>query len=689
MNSVGDDVQGRHNVLGRGLRSLADAPGLRNVLELCLFETAFYFAYRYGMSSFRGASASPFWYPDSVLLSALLMSPPRRWWIFVLAPLPIRLFTQDLPLEFLVATFAIDSAKGLLAATALRRFVKNPLRLETVREFGAFCLFAVLLIPGASALAGAAAIHFYLGYGYWAACEQWFLGDALAQLVVTPAILYLILGAAFSIRALSAKRCMEGGLLAVGLMLTCYMAFNTSADSIGVTDARFYAPVPFLFWAAVRFGMFGASGAVAVIAFFSVHAALDGRGPFSGLSPDGTALALQNLLLLRAAPLYLVAVLVEQRRSVELSLRESEERFRSMANTAPVMIWTSGPDKRYEFFNQGWLDFTGCALQQALEIGFEQSMHREDVQQCAEVYHSAFDARRQFEMECRLRRHDGEYRWILNQGVPRYAPNGAFVGYIGSAIDITDRKRAEEVNRNLAHTQRLAIMGELTAMIAHEINQPLTAMLSNAEAAEILLERADPPLNEIRAIISDIRKNDLRADEAIRRIRALLRKRETQMQPLDINGAVSDALELVAGDALRRRVRIVAELAWGLSPVLGDRVQLEQVLLNLIINAMDAMADTPVSARHLTVQTRSGRDDSVEVAVTDSGSGIAPDRLASVFESFYTTKKEGMGLGLSIARSIITAHQGRIWAENNSSGGATFYFSVPAARDPAQKQTGG
>ena len=171
-------------------------PFLRNALGMCVFGAAFYFAYRYGMS-FSHATASPFWFPDSVLLCALLMVRPGRWWVFVLAPLPIRLLaavSADLPLWFLLTTFAIDSAKGLLAAVALRRFLRNPVRFETVRDFALYCLFAVLLVPAASAFGGAAARHF-LGYGYWPAWEQWFLGNALAQLVVTPVIFYWVLGA--------------------------------------------------------------------------------------------------------------------------------------------------------------------------------------------------------------------------------------------------------------------------------------------------------------------------------------------------------------------------------------------------------------------------------------------------------------------------------------------------------------
>jgi PAS domain S-box-containing protein len=439
-------------------------PFFRNALGMGVFGAAFYFAYRYGMS-FSYATASPFWFPDSVLLCALLVVRPSRWWVFVLAALPIRLLapvSANLPLWFLLTTFAIDSAKGLLAAVALRRFLSVPIRFETVREFAIYCLFAVLLVPAASAFAGAAARHF-LGYPYWPAWEQWFLGNALAQLVVTPLIFYWVLGAPWNAPARFATRWVEGTLLTAGLIVTAYIAFDTDAGMSGFAEPRFYAPVPFLFWAAIRFGMLGASGAIAVIAFFSVAAALQGHGPFSGHSPVDTAIALQHFLSLRAAPLYLVAVLIEQRRRTENSLRESEERFRTMANTAPALIWMSGPDKLCDFVNQGWLDFTGRTLEQELGNGWTERVHGEDAWRCLETYHSSFDARHRFEMEYRARRYDGEYRWILDRGVPRYVADGKFVGYIGFAIDITDRKRIQEKNYELVHHLRQRVK-ELTAL---------------------------------------------------------------------------------------------------------------------------------------------------------------------------------------------------------------------------------
>ena len=213
-------------------------------------------------------------------------------------------------------------------------------------------------------------------------------------------------------------------------------------------------------------------------------------------------------------------------------------------------------------------------------------------------------------------------------------------------------------------------------MVAHEINQPLGAILSNADAAELLLDSADPPLGAIREILCDIRKSDLRANEAILRIRALLGKREICLQPVDLNATIVEVLRFAGADLLRRQIRVHSDLAPSLALVSGDRVHLQQVLLNLFVNAMDAMKDTPMANRLLAVSTHRDGPDAVEVVVADRGHGIAPDKLSGIFQSFFSTKTDGMGIGLSIARSIVESHRGRIWAENRKGGGAAFHFTV-------------
>jgi len=369
---------------------------------------------------------------------------------------------------------------------------------------------------------------------------------------------------------------------------------------------------------------------------------------------------------------------ITERKLAESKIRESEERFRNMANSAPVLIWIAGSDKLCEFFNQGWLAFTGRALEQEIGNGWVQGVHPDDMRHCLEIYHSAFDARRRFEMEYRLRRHDGEYRWVLDTGAPRFAPDGEFLGYVGTAVDITGKKQAEQSNRHLAHLQRLAAMGELTAAIAHELRQPLTAISFNVDAAANRLNTAKPDLQELAEILCDIRADGQRASDVISRIQDLVLRRETRMEPQDLNSIVGNTLHLLASEAQSRRIQVRAELRPGIPLVLGDRTQLEQVLINLTMNAMDAMANT--TTRRLTLRTRTNGREHIEVTVTDGGNGIDPDHLPHLFEAFFTTKRAGMGLGLFLARSIVESHRGRIWADNNPGGGAIFHFTVPVAQ---------
>jgi two-component system, LuxR family, sensor kinase FixL len=503
---------------------------------------------------------------------------------------------------------------------------------------------------------------------------------------------------------------------------------------------------------------------------------------------------------------------ITERKKMEKELRESEERFRMMANTAPVMIWMSGPDKLCTFFNKGWLDFTGRVLERELGDGWAEGVHREDLARCLRTYAQAFEARQEFTMEYRLRRADGEYRWVVDHGVPRFEGDGNFLGYIGTVSDITERKRAEEAlekehaflrqiididpnfifakdrdgrftlanravaeaygttvenligktdadfnpndkeveffhtmdlevidsleerfipeepitdaqgrvrwlqtvkrpiverdgtanqvlgastditmrkaaeaelqrNRDeLAHTTRVSTLGELTASLAHELNQPLGAILSNADAAEMLLMAEPPALDEVREILADIRNDDRRASDVLRGLRGLLRKQEIQREPLPINDVVAELLRLLSIDAAHRKVALSFEPAENLPLVEGDRVNLQQVVMNLVLNAMDATAELAEGQRRVVVRSGAVDDGRVMVSVSDSGPGITADRLPKLFDPFFTTKKEGMGMGLSIARTIVEAHHGRIWAENNPEAGATFYFTLPVAR---------
>jgi C4-dicarboxylate-specific signal transduction histidine kinase len=259
--------------------------------------------------------------------------------------------------------------------------------------------------------------------------------------------------------------------------------------------------------------------------------------------------------------------------------------------------------------------------------------------------------------------------------------HGRIVGASTIARDITARKKAEaeaiEQRAELAHLSRVTMLGELSGSLAHELNQPLTAILSNAQAAQRFLGHENVDLDEVRDILTDIVEQDKRAGEVIRRLRLLLKKGEVEVQPLDVNGAVQEVLKLIRGDLLNQRVTTLTKLGPGLPTVKGDRVQLQQVLLNLVMNACDAMSGTAPADRQIVVSTELSDDTGICFSVSDRGHGLATEQLEKVFEPFFSSKAHGLGLGLSVCRSIITAHGGKLWAVNNPEKGATFHFTVP------------
>jgi C4-dicarboxylate-specific signal transduction histidine kinase len=254
-----------------------------------------------------------------------------------------------------------------------------------------------------------------------------------------------------------------------------------------------------------------------------------------------------------------------------------------------------------------------------------------------------------------------------------------------SITDITERKWAEETLRQtqaeLAHISRVMTMGELTASIAHEVNQPLTAVINNGNASLRWLGRETPDLDEVKGALRDIVRDGQRASDVIAGIRALLKKAPTQAVPLDINEVIEEVIGLTQREVQRHEIRLRTELAADLPPVLGDRVQLQQVLLNLVMNGIEAMSPVVDRPRELLIRSARARSDGVLVAVQDSGIGLAPQTLEQIFDAFFSTKPAGMGMGLSIGRTIIKAHGGQLWAECNPVHGATFQFTLPEARE--------
>jgi signal transduction histidine kinase len=282
-------------------------------------------------------------------------------------------------------------------------------------------------------------------------------------------------------------------------------------------------------------------------------------------------------------------------------------------------------------------------------------------------------------LECSTSTPLGEH-WYEVVAEPLRRPTG---GAVVMLTDLTARKRAEleaqQHRAEAAHAARAATLGELAAGLAHELNQPLAAIMTNVQASRRLLTSEHPPMGLVGEILDDIASDDLRAVEIIRRMRALLVKGQVDVQPLDLNELVGDVLRLVASDAILRRVRVHRRLEPDLPGIKGDRVQLQQVILNLVVNGLEAMSDMPAPRRHLTIETDLHEDGLVTFTVRDHGPGIAPELLAKIYEPFFSTKSDGLGMGLSICRSIAEAHGGRLRAANHSSGGAVFEFALPVA----------
>jgi PAS domain S-box-containing protein len=370
---------------------------------------------------------------------------------------------------------------------------------------------------------------------------------------------------------------------------------------------------------------------------------------------------------------------ITERKRSEAELRESEARFRLVADSAPVMIWMSGTDQLCTYFNKPWLDFTGRSIDRELGNGWAEGVDPEDLRECLDTYIQSFDRRAAFKMEYRLRRHDGEFRWILDIGVPRFNPDGSFAGYIGSCIDVTEQRRAQEqlhqAQEDLARVTRVVSMGELAAAIAHEVNQPLTAIVTNGQFCLRQFDDATSNPNELRAAITSIVNDGSRASGVISRIRGLLTKDSPNRTDLNINQIIQDVTILLRNEFTRNRVSLRTELPSDLPHVTGDPVQLQQVLINLIMNAIEATRTSTNGRREILIRSAKNPDD-VLVQVQDSGPGIHPELAHRIFEPFFTTKANGIGMGLSISNSIIESHGGRLGIAPSSTG-ALFEFTLP------------
>jgi PAS domain S-box-containing protein len=409
---------------------------------------------------------------------------------------------------------------------------------------------------------------------------------------------------------------------------------------------------------------------------------------------------------------------ITERKRAEESLRESERRYRHIFQTAGVSIWEEDFSqieaaiddlkaqgvRNFRQYLAGHPEFVRQATSMAKILDVNDvtvklfgarskdellvSLHKVYLPETEEVFAGELiaiaEGRTSFESETVLQTLKGNRLAVLFTITLPPQP-AKLNSVLVSITDITERKRAEEAlskaQTELAHITRVTTMGELAASIAHEINQPLAAVVTNGNACMRWLARSQPDLEEAKEAAQRIIRDGKRASEVIARIRALLKRTATNRLPLDINEVIQETMALAQNEARRRRVSLRTDFAANLPSVLGDRVQLQQVILNLMMNGIEAMSSAGDRSRQLLIKTQRDDSDQILISVTDSGIGLDPKHAERLFEAFFTTKTEGMGMGLSISRSIIEAHGGRLWATQNAGSGATFQFTVPMSPD--------
>ncbi len=364
-------------------------------------------------------------------------------------------------------------------------------------------------------------------------------------------------------------------------------------------------------------------------------------------------------------------------------LKDSEARLDLAASAAGLGLWAWEPRQRQLWATSPARYLFGLKAEGRVDVAtILARIHPDDFERVDRLWREGAASGDEVEVQFRVTSAEGAVRWIAAHGRAELDARGDLATIQGVLRDVTEQRRAreenEELRRELAHVGRISVLGTLSSSLVHELSQPLGAIMLNTEAGELLLQRPNPNLEEIRQILADIRRDDCRAAEVIESLRRLLKRRQLDFAPLSVDALVQDVATLLKSDAIARNVRLECITDTALPAVRGDRVHLSQVLINMIMNGMDAVADLPPALRRVKVRARAKMAGEVEVTVSDNGTGVPDSIMNRIFEPFFTTKASGMGMGLSVSRTIVDAHGGKLWAENDGSGGATFRITLPS-----------
>jgi signal transduction histidine kinase/integral membrane sensor domain MASE1 len=687
MDQIAPDISARS--LQERSAQFGGAATIRNVIVVAI---AYYLgaeiAFLIGTLSDR--IFAPFWPPNIVLFCALLVAPPRQWWIYIAAALPAHTLAElgvGMPIPQLIVAFATNCLVAIANAFAVRHLMVEPPWFGTVRKTIIYVLITAFLSPAFCALGGAFVQILGGGsiddYGlFWA---RWYAANALGSLTLGP-IAMICLESTTRPRIAPIGRAVEAAVIAVFLIAACIIAFeDLPSIATGYLPLLLYLPLPIIIWAAVRFGAKGASGAVFVISVALIWRTLNGPSLFDIGSPEANVFGMQLFLIGLSPPILLLGSAIEEARRAERTTREREERISFAAASSNAGLW------QYEFATGAFwtTDYCrtlfGLSPSEPLTLdGLVSRIHPNDSPTASAALASAISRATPLDIEFRVQDGD-DIRWISACARPVAGDDGKPAAMSGAFGDVTSRKLAEaegDVQRQeIAHLMRVSMLGELSGGLAHELTQPLTAILSNAQAGKLLLTKGNKSLSEIGNILDDIIAEDERAGEVIHRLRSLLKKGEVKHEPIDMNELIASTLRLLHSELIDRRMSVNFDNAANLPATLGDPVQLQQTLLNLLMNAMDATEHMPPARRTISVSTATTDDGGVEVHIYDRGTGLPPSREHEVFQPFFTTKKRGLGLGLSICTSIVKLHGGTLSLQNNVREGASAVFQLPPPVD--------
>ena len=757
---------------------------------------------------------SPVWPTNAILLCALVVTPVRHWWAYAIAGFfaSVNHNTHTgASVSQIILFLVADAVEVVGAALGVRRFAGGAAAFESPRNLVAY-LIVIIVAPFVSSFVAARAAP---AEAHWTLWRSWLLTDTFGYLTLAPAILTSVGLPQSTLWSPSRARNVEAALLGGGLLLTIARVFVWPIGVEANAPALMYLPLPFLLWAAVRFGPRGATTSLAIVTLLAMSGALRGHGPFASSTPADNALSLQLFLITIAPPMIFLAVLVEEQkrsqkalrrsearyravvedqtemicrflpdgtytfvndavcrglrrstedvvghnfwefipaenhdatrgflgsitpgrpvasrelevvappdrdvrwqhwttrgffddhgtvieyqavgrditgrkraedahrqlesqRQTERVLRASEERFRSLADNAPVLIWMSGlcPGEAV-YFNKSWLDFTGRSLEEELGFGWMESIHPDDRQQGVEICEAAFVRRKPWTRQLRIRRHDGEYRWILDNASPYFGTDGAFAGYVGSCVDITSRKLAEEELEQAARRK-----DEFLAMLGHELRNPLAPI---GMAVDILrkLAPADDSIAWARDVIArQVAQLTRLVDDLLDVSRITRGKITVLLTPVELTSVVAQAIEtsrpLIESRGHELTLHVPRNPVW----VRGDPLRLGQVFANLLNNAAKYTSEGGRIA--LTVALR---DSQVTTTVADNGRGIPADMLERVFDLFLQLDsrdhaQRGLGMGLTLVKRLVELHGGHVEARSAGRGqGSEFIVRLPA-----------